>query len=481
MGSTFEPPNEDLISDVSKTYPCREPQIRALTTLLHPNAAQCKNLVLYGSKATGKSAITRTVLEALSKNKDDAANDVPLAHAIVSSARCITGRHLFETTVAAVAKALEWDGASKRCENLAQLAIELSKMLLYSLRPDSFRFVLVFDGIDLQREAPHTLLPALARLHETIPCLATVFIVTTPSPLVLRTVTASFLEFPNYKKFEFVKILALDTPPTSLPFATPQETADLWTRFCGAVHDSLAKSASRTLPSFRHGCHALWPRFVAPVLAGTHSSKEFSKLLIASRVHFQDEALLNPSIIRATMTTTGIMTTTTSMAPNSTARPAREKAPSHTTLTTLLPTTARLLLLSAYLASYNPPAKDFTVFSTHTVRKRGRGGRATGRGRSARISRKLLGAQTFVLERMTAIFTAVRNEWAADQHDVVSKEVDADVGVALATLASLRLVVRVGTGDLTDMGARWRVNVGLEAVRGVGRSLGVEVEDWLIE
>jgi origin recognition complex subunit 5 len=27
----------------------------------------------------------------------------------------------------------------------------------------------------------------------------------------------------------------------------------------------------------------------------------------------------------------------------------------------------------------------------------------------------------------------------------------------------------------------WRVNVGWEVVRGLGRSIGVEVEEWLIE
>lgn len=208
---------------------------------------------------------------------------------------------------------------------------------------------------------------------------------------------------------------------------------------------------------------------MAPISAGTYTAKEFSRLLVASRVHFQDEGLLNPSIVRTTAAADG---------------PARDKATApQTTLTTLLPTTARLLLLAAYLASYNPPAKDYAVFSTHTTRKRGRGGVAkprASRGRSARIPRKLLGAQSFVLERMSAIFTAVRGEWAADQ-DLVVGEVDADMGVALATLASLRLVVRVGAGDVLDRGARWRVNAGLEAVRGVGRSLGVEVEDWLVE
>ena len=41
-------------------------------------------------------------------------------------------------------------------------------MLRYHPRPDDFRFVLVFDSIDAQREAPLSLLPALARLHETV-------------------------------------------------------------------------------------------------------------------------------------------------------------------------------------------------------------------------------------------------------------------------------------------------------------------------
>ena len=41
-------------------------------------------------------------------------------------------------------------------------------MLRYHPRPDGFRFVLVLDGVDAQREALPSLLPALARLHEIV-------------------------------------------------------------------------------------------------------------------------------------------------------------------------------------------------------------------------------------------------------------------------------------------------------------------------
>lgn len=364
-------------------------------------------------------------------------------------------------------------------------------MIQYPKRDARWRFVLVLDAIDRQRDAPPTLLPALARLseivsyhhfhftstierltHDQIPCLSCVFIVTSPPASFLRSPSSAHLLFPPYEKKEFVRIASL-TPPKPLPMCTQQETTDLWTRFCAAVYDSLTKSASRTLPSFKHSCNALWPRFTAPVVAGTHSPKEFSKLLIAGRVHFQDESLLNPSIVSVRPKNKPVDTAATK--PTSSA----------TDLTNLLPTTARLLLLAAYLASHNATRHDLTLFSTyHHGRKRRRGGiavRGGTRTKHRKIARKLLGAHAFVLERMMAIFAAVRSEWA-DGTVVGASGLDADVAMAISTLASLRLLTRVGgAGDVMDRGGKWRINVAWEVIRGIGRSIGVEVEEWLID
>ena len=57
----------------------------------------------------------------------------------------------------------------------------------------------------------------------------------------------------------------------------------------------------------------------------------------------------------------------------------------------------------------------------------------------------------------------------------------ADLQTAIATLCSLRLLVRVGSADALDGGARYRVAVGWEVVRNIGRSVGVEVEEWVGE
>ena len=53
----------------------------------------------------------------------------------------------------------------------------------------------------------------------------------------------------------------------------------------------------------------------------------------------------------------------------------------------------------------------------------------------------------------------------------------------IATLGRLGLVIRVGGDGVGNGlgGGKWRVNVGWEVVRGLGRGVGCEVEDYLAE
>ncbi|EJT72001.1 hypothetical protein GGTG_11251 [Gaeumannomyces tritici R3-111a-1] len=535
--SLFSLPDELVFTALSQSFPCRDPQIRALATLLYPHAAPCRNLVVHGSEATGKSVVTEAVLERMTEDGAD------LAYAIVSSAECVTGRHLLETTIAKVATALRWPEPAGRCENLSQLTVELAKMIKGGggpgvpdedgspdMSPEGWRFVLVFDGIDRQREAPPTMLPALARLSEIIPNLTTTFIMTCPPPGALKMTMVPHLHFPNYTKAEFIEILS-SSPPPPVAGLDADAAADLWPRFVGPVYESLGRAAARTLPALQQACFTLWPRFTAPILAETHGPRELTRLLVAARAHLQDEKILAPGIIAAVHqpvpateaaegasegsstlpngTSNGDIdkpseNDSTASAPTPTAAPERrvsvrgttaapEQPTAATDLSSLLPTTARLLLVSAYLASHNATKHDLTLFSTHYHgRRRRRGGLSGGTGgprsKHRKIARRLLGAHAFVFERMLAIFVALRNEWAAgtnrdiDYHTKgAGSTVDGDVAMAVATLSSLRLLARVGGGDATDHGGRWRANVGWDVIRPLGRSMGIEVEDWLID
>ena len=93
-----------------------------------------------------------------------------LRHAIIRCPECITGRHLLERTIAAVYQSLQAATANveseeyhERCENISALTVHLQRVL-----KNEEKFILVFDGVDNQREAPPTLLPALARLGEFV-------------------------------------------------------------------------------------------------------------------------------------------------------------------------------------------------------------------------------------------------------------------------------------------------------------------------
>lgn len=131
-----------------------------------PGISSPSTLVVHGISATCKSTIVRAVLAAL---------EVP--HAVVRSAECITGRHLLTKVLWATLEALgrksEWERFGKgRCEHVSTLAVLLGECLAST----AGKFVLVLDGIDTQREAPQTLLSAVARLGEVVSWSSTVLV-----------------------------------------------------------------------------------------------------------------------------------------------------------------------------------------------------------------------------------------------------------------------------------------------------------------
>jgi origin recognition complex subunit 5 len=126
---------------------------------VQPTKPSPSTIVVHGTHATGKSDIIKSYL----KTRE-------LRHVLIQSRECVTGRHLLERTIAAVHKSLAQDATSSdaqeynpRCENMSALVVHLQRLL-----KDEPKFVLVFDGVDKQRDAPPTLLPALARLGECV-------------------------------------------------------------------------------------------------------------------------------------------------------------------------------------------------------------------------------------------------------------------------------------------------------------------------
>ncbi|KAF1982164.1 hypothetical protein K402DRAFT_340860 [Aulographum hederae CBS 113979] len=445
-------PDELILASVNEQYPCRELQIRQLSTLYNHAFPSPPSLVVHGSEATGKTSVVKAILEA---------NKLPFA--FVNSRECITGRHLLERTIAACLDALDASSDELidrtpyvRCESISALSVHLQRLL-----EDHERLVLVFDAIDKQREAPPTLLPAMARFGEIIPNLSVIFIVALPRPRFLHTAGTPHLHFPPYSRDQSISILSTSPLPIFLePIAedidyteeeAEEDSAWLWTRYCAAIWDSIAKGAARDLVSFRGVCEKLWRPFVQPIIDGKFGTRDFSRLLIANRTLLQGEDALLESIVPKTV--------------GGNQKLAR--------VTHDLPYYSKYLLCAAYLASFNPPRQDQLYFMKNTERKRKKKGGAAGRAAKHRkIPRHLLNPSAFPLDRLLAILHAIL------PHDLPPT---ADIFTQIATLSSLRLLLRTGAagGDVLDAGCKWRVNFGWEYVSALGRNVQLEMADYL--
>ena len=148
---------DEILFSLDNTIPCRALYIRQLTALLI--SSNLPAVIVHGSRASGKSLTVHSVLQA---------SDQPSA--IVRSQECITTRHLLERTIFSIREVLKNcdqvdidEGVDVRCESISVFTVELQRLL-----EGRDKFILVFDGIDRQRDAAPTLLPAVVRLGEIV-------------------------------------------------------------------------------------------------------------------------------------------------------------------------------------------------------------------------------------------------------------------------------------------------------------------------
>lgn len=265
--------------------------------------------------------------------------------------------------------------------------------------------------------------------------------------------------------------------PDYTPDLAAEDDAWLWGRFLQAVYDSLSKHTGRDLISFKSCAMRLWRPFVEPVVSGQFGTRDFSRLMVNRRHLFQVEDSVLDRIISPTDTEPMVKDTTSTPATPSKKKPANMTA--HT-----LPYFTTHILIAAYLASYNPSRTDVTYFMKHTDKRKNKRrapsaasfsvtGKRSGT-KHRKISRHLLTPSPFTLDRLLAIFRALLEGTVPQVADLYTQ---------IATLTSMRLLVRAGgagSNDALEAGGRWRVNFGWEYARALGRSVGVEVGEYLV-
>ena len=132
---------------------------------------------------------------------------------------------------------------------------------------------------------------------------------TYPSHRLMHASGVPHIYFPPYSRSESLTIVTR-TPLSivssnidndledalDIRLVSDEDLSWLWSRFCGAVWDALARGAARDIVSFRAVCERLWQPFVRPIVDGTYGIREFSKLMIRNRGLFQGEDHLIDSI-----------------------------------------------------------------------------------------------------------------------------------------------------------------------------------------
>ena len=324
----------------------------------------------------------------------------------------------------------------------------------------------------------------ILRLTQQILGLSIILITTLPLTHTLHRPGIPHIHFTSYTRAEILLILGRNpsqlflVPPSAeqYPDYTPdlaaEDEAYVWNRFLGAVWESLSKHVGRDLVSFRNAAMRLWRPFVQPIISGTFGTRDFARLMVNRRFLFQGEDAVQDRIIQPHEDDQEKPVGSVLPATPSTKKRLR-------TIAHELPYYTSHLLIAAYLASYNPSRTDVTYFMKHTdKRKNKRRAPSTTAGvtksKHRKIPRHLLAPSPFSLDRLLAIFRALI-EGPVPQV--------ADLYTQVATLTSMRLLVRAGglaSADVLDAGSRWRVCFGWEYVRGLGRSVGIEVGEYLV-
>ena len=332
-----------------------------------------------------------------------------------------------------------------------------------------------------------------------------------PSPRQFSSAEMPHVHFPPYSKEESIEILSKTPLPVekiagqgeesddddgggevegeadSRPAAADRAKKELvvWQKFCATVWDSLARGAARDVVRFRAAVEANWPAFVQPLVRGDFGLANYASLYLHHKDMFRRETSVMDSVVPADRTAARRVF------------PLPSTVHSDGLLTSSahdLPHYSKLLLCAAYLASHNPARLDATFFlkASDPKKRRRRGGvRKQAGTRKVQIQRRLMGAQAFPIERLLAIFPVIATAATATTGTTTITAAAAtqqlggsvDIQAQIATLTALRLLARTSSAalDPLDGVAKWKVNVGWEYIRGIARSVKLDIEDFMAD
>eukprot|EP00088_Acartia_fossae_P049968 TRINITY_DN5551_c0_g1_i7.p1 TRINITY_DN5551_c0_g1~~TRINITY_DN5551_c0_g1_i7.p1 ORF type:complete len:428 (-),score=59.39 TRINITY_DN5551_c0_g1_i7:247-1530(-) len=424
------------MSDLDRPL-CRERQIGVLENLLCVPGAKVPPLIFtYGLSATGKTHTVRWLLETRS-----------IKHAVFHCVELYNVRLLYETIL------LKLTGNVQRCDS----ANEFINILKKDLHKDEV-YVILFEESDRFRDTDLHIRQVFCRLSEltelNISCIWESKIDWTrfqpnrglPAPFIIN--------FPQYTRSEIQELLV-----NILPEGRSHQFKENYITMLLPIFYFV----TRSLRELQHIAQVNYTSYCAPVEDGQLTEKDTKQLW------FNIEQQLNKCISTVNLReveTNQMKELLEKEDEDNAIDKGSAKAASTTTRTTPeLPYYSKFLLISAYLASYNPQRTDKRFFvkehgkqrkSAHSIRAK------------ERYDSKLTGPKPFPLERLLAIFYNIIEESVNPTANIYSQ---------ITSLVRLQLITAIGNDTVEQ--PKYRCNVDFEFAKHVAKNIKFDIQKYL--
>ncbi|XVF33310.1 hypothetical protein REPUB_Repub17cG0157500 [Reevesia pubescens] len=481
---------EDLLS----CFPGRRTQVRELLRLLGPLNSPMFPILVYGDASTGKTSVTLQLFRHLNR---------PFVYS--SCVTCYSPRILFESILNQLLFHRKNSGHSyssaKRCERPSDFVNYLREALesvIDSLKgnsgklsskvsgqPNGTMIYLVFDNLErvLDWDKSSTILPFLFNLCDILkmPEVGLIFISNTSPDAYYMNI--GFVEpiplyFPDYTEDDIRQI-----------FMANQVNRKLYTSFLDVVLRPFCR-VTRRVDELSAAFSSLFKKYCEPLSDMEVAPNEDMKRRLFCHLRPHITSSLNETFqVQSQLLLKAETKQETKKRNSSTMSGIREdfdKIDFH------MSTSAKYLLISAFLASRNPATLDASLFDSTGVsdsRKRKRKASEKSREHKEMAEQELLmkGPGTFPLERLLAIFQCITSlaEDSLDEegsHELTfeggSSGLMSDVLLQLSSLCNANFIIKGGSCPL-DESTRYRTAVSEDLALKVARGLKFPLSKYL--
>lgn len=439
--------------DVKKLYTKvigRENEIDTLLTLFGQRKTfSCPAIFICGHIGTGKSFVVQTLLK-----------DLELPHVLVNCVESFTARLIFEHILYRLQDPDEDDNwnAPPKCENMTEF-LRHFKHSLSAKELMNETFYIVLDKAEKLRDIEANFLPAFLRLQELTQLNICVILL---SQIVWEKfqVGTGFCEpfvilFPDYSKSELLQIMARDSP-SSYP-------VEFFKAYCQLLL-SVFYSVCRDLNELRHLALLHFPKYCEPVTSGEAQLTDSRKLWRNIEPHLK-KALHTVYLREVSSYQWENIIGQGTQTGNENFGALGISVRCHMEL----PFYAKYLLISAYLASYNPAHTDRRFFTKQG--RKGLSNRAKAAAKGKKSNTQLTGPKNFQMDRLMAIFYSIVEDKVAPTANILCQ---------ISSLVSLNLLAQITADDQIDC-PKYKCLVSFNTISEIARQLEFDIVQYLYD